>query len=87
MCLKINDDKSSSITSISFLIQQLGILKSLKNSTDLSNEFKTAIGCEPSTMLCRKVEPDVAAKNSKHQFKLGFKTTSSFTFKGDTHDI
>ena len=55
------------------------MLRSQNNSTDLSNELNIAIGCEPSTVFCRKVKPDAAAYNSKCQFNLGFKTTSPFT--------
>ena len=74
---KVNDATSSSIASLSLLKKEM--LRSQNNSTDLSNELNIAIGCEPSTVFCRKVKPDAAAYNSKCQFNLGFKTTSPFT--------
>ena len=86
MCLKINDDNSSPKASISILLQKLGMSKSQKKSTFLFNELKTAIGWEPSTVFCRKVKPDVPAYNSKYPFNLGFKTISSFMFKGSAND-
>ena len=61
----INAGSSSSIASTSGLLYKLGISRFQKNSTDLSNELKIAIGWEPSTMFCRKVIPDVPAYNSK----------------------
>ena len=36
-----------------------------KNSTDLSNELKIAIGCAPSEIFCKNEIPDVPAYNSK----------------------
>ena len=61
--------------------------RSPKNSTDLSKELKIAIGWEPSTVFCKIVKPDVPAYNSKCTFNLGFKTISSFMFKGNVNDI
>ena len=62
MCLtKLNDDSSSPIASISILLWKLGIPGSPNNFTLLPNELKLAIGWEPSTAFCRKVNPDVAA--------------------------
>ena len=52
--------------------------KAPKNSTDLSKEFEIAVGCDPSTMLCKNEKPDVPACNSKCTFNLGFQTSSSF---------
>ena len=51
---KVNDGNKSSIASISVLLWKLGISKSPKNSTDLSNELKVAIGWEPSMVFCKK---------------------------------
>ena len=61
--------------------------KSPENSIDLSNELKIVTGWEPSMMFCRKVKPEVPAYNSKYPFNLGFKTASSFMFKGNVDDI
>ena len=55
-----------------FYFQKLGISRSPKNSTDLSNELKIAIGCDPSAMFCKSEKPDVPACNSKCQLNLGF---------------
>ena len=61
--------------------------KSPKNSTDLFKELNIAIGCEPSTICCRKVKHAVPAYNSKYKFNLGFKTTSSFSCMGSFNYI
>ena len=58
-----------------------------KNSADLSNGLKMAIGCEPSAMFCRSVKPDVPAYSSKYTFNLGFKAISSLIVIGDVNDI
>ena len=73
MYLKTNDGNSSSIASISLLLQKLGMSKPPKNSTDLYKELKIAIGWEPSTTFCRKVKPDVPAYNSNINLTLDLK--------------
>ena len=61
--------------------------KSPKNSTDLSNELKMAIGCEPSEICCNIKIPFGAANISKCTFTLGFKKASLLFFKGYVNEI
>ena len=70
---KIGDDNSSPIASISCLLWKLVISRSPNKSTDLSYELKTDIGCDPSTVFCKKEKPDVPACNSKYKLTLGLK--------------
>ena len=56
--------------------------KSPKNSTDLCNELKMAIGCEPSEICCNIEIPFGAAYILKSQFTLGFEKASLLMFKG-----
>ena len=76
MCLNNNDDNSSPIASITLFIIKVRYIEISEQSTDLSNELKVVIGCDPSTMFCKSEKPDVPACNPTYPFNLGCQTIS-----------
>ena len=62
-------------------------IKTSGNYTALPNGIQTAIGCDPSAMLCKSAKPDAPAWNSKYTFNIRCKTISSCIRMGNFNDI